>query len=317
MKKIATEEHFLTQDFAEYVHSRTVEPIKKTIDDPLTRACIDVDLRIKEMDKGRIDMQLLSMSAPSVETLETENAKIWAKKTNDELAQMVKAHPSRLAGLAALPCQDPVAAAAELERAVKQLGLKGVMIKSHIKGEYLDEKKFWPIWDKAQQLDVPVYLHPKQPASDMAKPYQKYPGFMSAMIGYGADIHLHVLRLICGGVFDEFPRLKIVIGHMGETFPFLLWRIDNHFSRYEQYKQLKKLPSGYFRDNFYITTSGVCWQPSLLCAYLTLGADKILFAVDYPHEDNLTASKFIEEAPICDEDKEKICHLNAEKLFKL
>jgi predicted TIM-barrel fold metal-dependent hydrolase len=317
MKKIAIEEHFLTKDFVLYAHSRTVEPIKKTIDDPTTKRLLDIDLRLKEMDRTGIDMQVLSMSAPSVEGLETENAIIWSRKTNDELAQLAKDHPTRFAGLAALPCQDPSAATQELERAVKKLGLKGALIKSHIKGEFLDEQKFWPIWEKAQQLDVPIYLHPRAPSPEMAKPYLKYPGFMSALIGYGADIHLHVLRLICSGLFDEFPRLKLVIGHMGETFPYLLWRIDNHFARFEQYKKLKKLPSGYFKDNIYITTSGVFWQPSLLCAYLTLGADRILFAVDYPHEENEAAVKFIDEAPISDEDKEKICHLNSERIFKL
>lgn len=317
MKRIAVEEHFLTQAFAEYVHSRKVPPIKPTIDDPLTRACIDVNLRIKEMDKAGIDIQVLSLSSPGIEGLETENAITWAKQTNDELAQMVKAHPTRFAGLASLPCQDPSAAVAELERCVKTLGFKGALIKSNIRGEYMDDKKYWPVWEMAEKLDVPIYLHPRQPAQSMEKPYLDYPGMMSAMIGFGHDTHLHVLRLMCSGLFDEFPKLKIVIGHMGETFPYLLWRIDNHFSRFDQYKKLKKKPSGYFRDNFVYTTSGVNWYPSLLCAMLTTGVDSILFAVDYPHEENLPAVKFMDEAPIWEGDREKIYHLNSERVFKL
>jgi predicted TIM-barrel fold metal-dependent hydrolase len=317
MKKISVEEHFLTKDFVLYLHSRKEEPTKKTIDDPLTMRCIDVGERLREMDKAGIDMQVLSLSSPGVETLEKENAITWAKKTNDELAQIVKEHPARFAGLAALPCQDPSVAAAELERTIKMLGFKGAMIKSNIRGEYMDDKKYWPIFEKAEKLDVPIYLHPRQPSADMEKAYLKYPGMMSAMIGFGADVHLHVLRLMCSGLFDEFPRLRLIIGHMGETFPYLLWRIDNHFSRFEQYKKLKKKPSEYFRDNFVITTSGVCWYPSLLCAYLTIGADSILWAVDYPHEENGPAVEFIDGAPIFDGDKEKICHLNSERVFKL
>jgi 5-carboxyvanillate decarboxylase len=181
----------------------------------------------------------------------------------------------------------------------------------------MDDRKYWPIFEKAEKLDVPIYLHPRQPAKDMEKPYLKYPGMTTAMIGFGADVHLHVLRLMCSGLFDEFPKLKLVIGHMGETYPYLLWRIDNHFSRAEQYKKLKKKPSEYFRDNFVITTSGVNWYPSLLCAMLTIGADSILFAVDYPHEENMPAVKFLDEAPIFDGDREKIAHLNSERVFKL
>jgi len=218
------------------------------------------------MDKAGIDIQVLSLSSPGIELLETEPAIKWCKQTNDEMATWVKAHPTRFAGLAALPCQDPAAAVAELDRCVQKLGFKGALIKSNIRGEYMDAKQYWPIWAEAEKLDVPIYLHPRQPAASMEKPYLDYPGMTSAMIGFGHDVHLHCLRLMCGGVFDEFPKLKLVIGHMGETFPYLLWRIDNHFGRFEQYKKLKKKPSEYFRDNFVCTISGVNWYPSLLCA---------------------------------------------------
>ena len=317
MRRIATEEHFLTQDLINYIHSRKVAPTQPVLDDPTTRACIDVPLRLREMDKAGIDMQLLSLSSQYIELLEPENAIIWSQKTNDELAQWVKAHPTRFAGLCSLPCQDPATAVAELERCVKKLGMRGALIKSNIRSEYMDDRKYWPIWEKAEKLNVPIYLHPRSPSADMEKPYLKYPGMNSAMIGFGHDTHLHVLRLMCSGLFDEFPKLKIVIGHMGETFPYLLWRIDNHFSRFEQYKKLKKKPSGYFRDNFVITISGVNWYPSLLCAMLTIGIDSILFAVDYPHEENIPAVKFIDEAPISVGDKKKIFHLNAERVFRL
>ncbi len=316
MKKIAIEEHYLTKEYIRYIYERKEEPRRRSIDDLTSRLLVDIDERLKEMDRFGIEMQLLSQSTPSVDEFDAATGIHWAKNINDDMARITREHPGRFGGLATLPLQDVAAAVAELERAVK-LGLQGTMIKSHVNGEFLDDRRFRPVFAKAQELDVPIYLHPKRPAPSMIKPYLDYPGFNSAMIGYGADLHLHVMRLICSGLFDEYPRLKLVIGHMGETFPYLLWRIDNHFGRFEQYKKLKKKPSEYFRDNFYITTSGVCWQPSLLCAYLTLGADKIMFAVDYPMESNEEAVRFIETAPICDEDKEKICHLNAEKLFRL
>jgi 2,3-dihydroxybenzoate decarboxylase len=316
MKIIAVEEHFGTSEYYRYSRPMMFEPIRENPDN--IRKQVDIGQgRLREMDEAGINMQVLSLGMPGVEVFDTSDGIIWAKKTNDELAKLIKEQPDRFAGVAALPAQDPVAAADELERAVSKLGLKGAQINSHVRGEYLDDRKFWIIFQKAEKLEVPVYIHPKDPSPDMVKPYKAYPGLELALLGFGAEVHLHVLRLIFSGLFDEFPRLKIVIGHMGEALPYWLWRIDNHFNRTNMVQKLKRKPSEYFKDNFFITTSGMFWQPALLCAYLTLGADNILFAVDYPYESNEIAVQFIKAAPICDSDKEKICHLNAERLYKL
>ncbi len=318
MKKIGIEEHFLTIAFMNYLHARTKEPRRESIDDPTSRRISDIgEGRLAEMDRAGIDMEVLSLGMPGVEDLEPDQGIIWAKQTNDELSKEVRKHPDRLAGVAALPCQQPIQAAKELERAVNHLGLKGAQVNSHVQGEYMDDKKFWPIFEMAEKLDVPIYIHPKPPSPQMLQPYLKYPRLDTAMWGYAAEVGLHAMRLICGGVFDEYPKLKIILGHMGEALPYWLWRIDNHFSRTNLVKELQRKPSEYFKDNFYLSTSGMFYQPALLCAYLGLGAEKILFAVDYPHESNDAGVKFIMEAAICDRDKEKICHLNAERLFKL
>jgi len=180
---------------------------------------------------------------------------------------------------------------------------------------YLDNKKYWPIFKTAEKLDVPVFIHPREPSPDMIKPYMAYPWLFGAVWGYGAEVGLHAMRLICSGLFDEFPKLKIILGHMGEGIPFWLWRIDN------QWKMtginIKKRPSEYFKENFFLSTSGMCSNPALMCAYMELGADNIMFAVDYPIESTEEAVSFMDSASICASDKEKIYHLNAEKLFKL
>ena len=180
------------------------------------------------MDKTGICMQVLSLTLPGVETLETADGKIWAKKINDHLAKTVKEYPDRFIGLASLPLQEPDFAAKELERAIKDNGLKGAVINSNVQGEYLDNKKYWVIFERAEKLGVPIYLHPKEPSPDMLKPFTTYPTLWAAFWGYGVEIGLHVIRLLCSGVFDEFPRLKIIIGHMGEALPFWMWRLDKH-----------------------------------------------------------------------------------------
>jgi 2,3-dihydroxybenzoate decarboxylase len=219
--------------------------------------------------------------------------------------------------LATLATQVPLQAAEELHRAVVKLGLKGGIFFSHIKGEYLDDEKYWPIFEAASDLDVPLYLHPRGPSPGMAEPYLKYPVLAGATLGYAAEAGLHAMRLICSGVFDRYPNLKIILGHMGEALPYWLWRIDKHWDKVPIGKELRKRPGQYIKDSFFITTSGMFYTPAFMCAYLALGADKILFAVDYPFESIDAASSFAESLPISDADREKICCGNAEKLFKL
>ncbi|OGO17795.1 MAG: hypothetical protein A2Z15_05090 [Chloroflexi bacterium RBG_16_50_11] len=275
------------------------------------------DKRLREMDKAGITMQVLSLTAPGVEAFSSADGITWAKRINDDLSTTVMKYPERFAGFASLPLQEPEAAADELQRAVKKLGLKGALVNSHVRGEYLDNPKFWVVFEKAEKLGVPIYIHPKEPSPDMLKPYLAYPGLWSALWGYGAEAGLHAIRLICSGLFDKYPNLKIIIGHMGEALPFWTWRLDRQWQHTPMAKILSKKPSQYIKENFLITTSGVFSVPALLCAYLTLGAENILFAVDFPYESNETAVQFIKDAPINDSEKEKIFHLNAEKVLGL
>ncbi len=341
---IAIEEHFLTEGYLNYLRSRDDYPKVEIVEDEnhrkFERVCASpvrigtrypdvisrlTDLgegRLREMDETGIDMQVLSLSPPNTETLDAADAITWARETNDELSEVVKKYPDRFAGFAAIARHDPDGAAQELERAVEKLGLKGANVNSHFRGEYLDDERYSVILETAERLNVPIYIHPREPSPDMLKPYLAYPALARAMWGFAAEAGLHAMRLICSGAFDKYPGLKIILGHMGEGLPYWLWRMDNIWLNEgvisaPHVRKLKKLPSQYVKDNFFITISAMFWQPPLLCAYLALGADKILFAVDYPFESNREAVQFMEAAPICDSDKEKICHLNAERLLAL
>jgi 5-carboxyvanillate decarboxylase len=338
MKKIAVEEHFYTQEYLDYLRSRKKPPMRKLTEDanhnkiektwdsafcrirPVSSGekALDVGAkRLEDMDSAGIDIQVLSLSNPGVELFGRREGSMMAMKTNDQLAKLIQQNPKRFAGMAAISPVEPKGAAAELERAVKQLGLKGVLINSHINGEYLDGKKYWVIFEKAIELGVPIYIHPREPAPEMVKPYSTYPALMGAMLGFGADVSLHAMRLICGGVFDQYPNLKIMLGHLGEALPFWMWRLDDHWVKTPYSKTLKKKPSEYLKENFVVTTSGMFWKPAFMCVFEAMGADSILFAVDYPYESNEFAAKFIDNVPISETDREKICHLNAEKLLAL
>ncbi len=193
------------------------------------------DGRIEAMDEAGIAMQLLSVTSPGVQIYDAALGSDLAQSINDRLGEAVRSHPDRFAGLATIAPQDPAGAVRELDRAVRQLGMKGALINSHTKGEFLDEEKFWPILEKAQELDVPIYIHPRTPAPQMVEPFQKYFGLDAAAFGFPMDASLHALRLILGGVFDEFPRLNVVLGHMGEGLPFWLPRIDKKIALFQGY----------------------------------------------------------------------------------
>jgi predicted TIM-barrel fold metal-dependent hydrolase len=274
------------------------------------------------MDEAGIDMQVLSLNDPGCELFDEPDATALAKKTNDELAKVIKKYPNRFIGLAALAPQNPKAAAEELERAISDLGFRGTKIGSNVRGEYLDDPKYRGIFERAEKLEVPINIHPMIPSLSTLKPYAAYGDtLVGPSLGYGAETALSVMRLICSGVFDKYPRLKIILGHLGEALPFWMNRLNLGWLEPPAPgkpgpKCLKK-PTDYLKANFVMTTSGLFFEPAFLCTYLALGADNIAFAIDYPFADNKQAAQFIERMPICDEDKEKICHLNAERLFKL
>ena len=340
MKKIAVEEHFTTEKILNHLASRVKAGAKYNMPLPYdvsshTQSFIS-DKRLKDMDEAGIDMQVISPVCFQDGLVDPSEAVALSKVTNDELYEIIKKYPKRFAGFAGLACQDPDAAAKELERAVKELGLRGAIIYSHIQGEYLDAKKFWVIFETAERLGVPIYLHPKEPSPDMIKPYLTYPALAGKIWGYAAEAGLHAMRLIACGLFDRYPGLRIILGHGGEGLPALMWRMGmgNDGSDGGQPPggggsasaapsgmsgrlTLKKQPGQYVKDNFYVTTSGMFWGPVLQFLHSAMGPDRVLFAVDYPAESSSLAVKAIESLSISNEDKEKIFHLNTEKLLKL
>ncbi len=272
------------------------------------------DARIAQMDQDGIDMQLLLLSSPGVQTLEENLAIELAAMSNDRLGAAIVARPTRLAGLAAVAPQNPEKAALELQRGVRTLGLKGCVINSHTNGEYLDDRKFWPILECAQALDVPIYIHPRDPAPSMGGPLG-IPGFLVGW-GWALEVGTHAIRLIASDVFDEFPKLRFVIGHMGEGIPFLLPRLDTRYAR-DRGRKRKMMPSEYFKEHFVITTSGMNYSRQLAMTVEELGVERVLFAADWPFEPSKEAVEGVENAPLIDDDKEKIFHTNAERVFKL
>ncbi len=275
-------------------------------------------LRIKEMDDAGIDIQVLSHGAPSTQKLPAQTAAAMATRVNDRLAAIVAKNPTRFAGFAALPTAVPEAAADELERTAK-LGFKGAMLHGLSNGEFLDDKKFWPIFARAEKLDLPIYLHPSQPHPDVIKTYYQdyvkdFPMLPRATWGYTVETATLAIRLVLSGVFEQHPKLKIILGHLGETLPFLVWRVDHTLARPGQ-------KSVSFRDvfcnNFYVTTSGNFSNPALLCCVMEMGIDRILFAVDWPFVMNPPATRWMEGVPLCDEDKAKILSGNAKRLLKM
>lgn len=334
LKRIAVEEAFVTQDIADewkkVLASKFVEPgfrmMGQTIlgDDPGARMVhsrlIDIGAgRIAHMDATGIDLAVLSITSPGVQAFDAVTATRLAKDANDVLAAAVKANPTRLAGLAAVAPQYPVGAALELERAVRTLGMKGYLINSHTMGEYLDDTKFWPIFEAAQALDVPLYLHPREPSPAMVDPFLDY-GLYFAGFGFAVETSLHAMRLIMCGLFDHFPKLRIVLGHMGEGLPFWLQRIDNRYLlqvKIGAVKKLPRLPSEYFLDNFVITTAGVMSAPALKLSLEVLGAERIMFAADYPYESVEDGVKFLDTVDIGEDVRQKIYSTNAERIFKL
>jgi 5-carboxyvanillate decarboxylase len=336
MKIIDLEAHFYTRAYLDYLRSRKNYPrqvtegnvIKLRYNDELWQPRDRLDDQLVELGEGRIaamsaagiDMQVISLTNPGVQYFEPEAGITWAKNVNNDLSKVVKKYPDRFIGLAAIAPQKPEESADEIERAITELGLKGVCIQSHERNEYLDNKKYWPIFERAAKFAVPIYIHPIVPSTQILKGYLGY-GWQLAgpPLGFGAEVALHCMRLIYSGLFDKCPDLQIVLGHLGEGLPFWMWRLDFYWKKRSGRWQppINRRPSECLQNNFTVTTSGMFFQPALLCCYLALGADRIGFAVDYPYEKSEEAVQFMKEAPISDIDKEKIFHLNAERLFKL
>lgn len=319
MRMIGLEEHFVTEELARY-GAGTAKLAQPKVWAEASRRLLDLTgERLEVMDAAGLDVQVLSLNSPGIQA-ETDAAAAVkaAAAVNDLTAATIAEHPTRFAGFAALPLQDPGAAADELERAVRDQGLKGALVNAHTQGVYLDDPSLRVVWERAEALDVPLYLHPAT-GVDSADVLRGHPELVGPMWSWGTDTASHVLRLIFGGVFDDFPKAKLLLGHMGEGLPFALWRLDSRwgFHDHQGIELEREVPSAYLRENLYITTSGVCSAAPLLCAVLALGSDHILFGTDYPFEDIPTATAFLEGAPVSEADRAKIAHLNAERLLGL
>jgi 2,3-dihydroxybenzoate decarboxylase len=277
------------------------------------------ELRLADMDAAGITMQVVSGVGASQTFTDAAAAVNRAKKINDRLAELIGKHPDRFAAFAALPTQDPKAAADELERAVRQLGFKGTMIGGQTNWEYLDAQKYLVLWERAADLEVPIYLHPGDPAPEIMKMYDGRPILLGNTWAWGVETATHALRIVCSGIFDTYPKAKLILGHMGESIPYLLARFDEGYSYVApKYKTLKKgSVSAYIKENILVTTSGYYQPETLVCAVSAMGADHVLFSVDYPYVDNRVAVEMFEKAKLTEADREKIYHLNAEKWLKL
>jgi uncharacterized protein len=321
MRTIALEEHFATPAFLDGPHRDFKERAERAggrLAAVLARLADVGDGRVAAMDAAGVDMQALSLTAPGVEQLEGEEAKRIARDSNAFLSDAIRRHPTRFIGLAALPIGDPPAAVAELERALGDGGFKGVVINGHHRGRYLDDRFFWPILARAQALKLPIYLHPTQPPQAVIDAW--YGGLapmvseMMAGPGWGWHIEtaLHVLRMILGGVFDAHPELQIVVGHMGETLPSMLQRVD---VMAPAMTKLKKPISAYLRENVHYTFAGFNFLPTFLDLLLQVGVDRIMFSTDHPYQSMAEGRAFLDRLPVSPADRERIAHGNAERLF--
>ena len=321
--KIAFEEHLAIEE--------TVGGARALVDeagrwDAFARKLIDVDdMRLAAMDKAGVELVLLSLNAPAVQAiLDTEQAIELAQKANNRVADAVRRHPRRYAGLAALPMQDPVAAATELERCVNELGFKGALVNGFTQKHepdsaiYYDIPEYRGFWATVSDLDVPFYLHPRMQLSTRARNYEGHPWLMSSPWGFAAETALHALRLCGSGVFDDFPNLKIILGHLGENIPFALWRLDARMKFSPRGYRGKRPLGAYFREHFHITTSGNFNDPAFRCTLDVLGRERVYFSADYPFERIEDAADWFDKSDVITaEERVQIGRSNAIELFKL
>jgi predicted TIM-barrel fold metal-dependent hydrolase len=337
MRKIDFEAHFVTEDWVDSLYKNNGYPrlvedkaagtrrmyftaeAAEPFSDVLLGNLLDMgEKRLKNMDTAGIDMQVLSLTAPGVESLDPGIGESLAKSTNDALAETIQRFPGRFTGYAALAPKKPESAVRELERAVKDLGLKGWKTHSNYGDSYLDEKIYWPILAKAEELDVPIYLHPTAPMIPQLRTY----GFAlaGAPFGFGVETSMAMMRLALSGVFDAFPNLKIILGHLGEGLPFVMQRIDFPFVR-PHFKtdsgglpDIKKRPSDYLKKNMFVTTSGNYLEPAFMCTKAVMGIERILLGTDYPYEDPDECMSFLEALPLTLEEKTMIYESNASRV---
>jgi len=315
VRKVALEEHFLCPGFEDYWKT-TVGDVDPTILARVTGRLTDFgEQRLTSMDGAGIARSVLSIAGPGVQMeRDVATAVRKAHEANDFLAREVQKRPDRYSGFGHLALQDPHAAADELERCVRELKFCGVMINGHTNGRYLDDPFVAPFWERADALGAVIYLHPTDPVAPIPV-LEGHRGLRRATWEWGFETGSHALRLVFGGVFDRFPGAKLMLGHLGETLPYLLWRFDSRAKLYGV--KLGKPPSEYIKQNIFVTTSGMCSPEPVNCAISALGLSHVMFAADYPFEDAAEAGEFIDHVALAEEARQDICFNNAAKLFDL
>jgi 2,3-dihydroxybenzoate decarboxylase len=319
--KIVLEEHFAlpdTVDVSEKYFTPDVWPAMR-------HSLVDIHgQRLEEMDRSGIELMFLSLNSPGPQAIyQRQRAIDLARRANDYLAEQVSRNPRRFQGFAALPMQDPDAAAEELARGVETLGFRGGLINGFSQLDqddsavYYDLPQYGLFWQAAEALDVPIYLHPRDMLSSRLQAYDGHPWLVGAPWGFAADTALHALRLMGSGLFDRYPKLTIILGHLGEGLPASIWRVDHRIAKTPKGIPAKKLFAEYLRANFILTTSGNFRTPTLLDAITEVGADRILFSVDYPFEDIAEGAKWLDSAEIAEENRLQIGSGNARRIFRL
>ena len=315
VQKIAIEEHFLSPGLIDHWRP-TMSGVAPAVTEQLFQRLTDFgERRLAVMDKAGIARAVLSIAGPGVQAeRDAALATRLAAESNDFLAAEIQKQPERYAGFAHIAVQDPQAAAAELERCMLDLGLLGAMINGHSNGLYLDHPSLAPFWERAEALNAPIYLHPTDPLVP-APVLDGLPALRRATWEWGFETGSHALRLVFGGLFDRYPRARVILGHMGETLPYLLWRFDSRAKLYGV--KLKQPPSHYIKQNIWVTVSGVFAAEPLYCAVSALGRDRVMFAADYPFESAEEAGRFLDKVPLDAELRSEVAHANAARLLGL
>ncbi len=315
VKKIALEEHFLCPGFEDYWKPTVGNVDSKILSQVLARLTDFGEMRLSVMDKAGIARAALSVAGPGVQVeRDAATAVRNARAANDFLAKEIAKRPDRYSGFAHLAMQDAGAAADELERCMRELKLCGAMIDGHTNGQYLDHPSLYPFWERAQALDAPMYIHPADPVTPSAA-LAGHQALRRATWEWGFETGSHALRLVFGGHFDRFPRARVILGHLGETLPYLLWRFDSRAKLYGV--KLAKPPSQYIKENIVVTNSGMCSAEPLTCAISALGHDHVMFAADYPFEQAEEAAHFIDTVALDERVRNDICFNTATRLLKL